>query len=87
MTGYIVVMKNPVLCAPYIQSLLLDVLPQMPPNIAIELPVDGLGLGDRFLMHNTVHVKSTMSMLFHDEITGYSIHMMSLRTLAHESHC
>lgn len=53
-TEYIVIVKNPILHAPQIWSLSLNVLLQMPENIAIELLIDGLALGHEFLLHNTV---------------------------------
>jgi hypothetical protein len=54
-------MENPILPAPQIQSLSLNVLPQMPQYFAVKLCVDGLALGDEFVMNNAMDVEK------HDE--------------------
>jgi hypothetical protein len=41
-------MENPILCAPQILLLSLNVLPQTPQNITVKLCVNGLVLGDEF---------------------------------------
>jgi hypothetical protein len=46
-TGCIVIVENSILHTPQIQSLLLNVLPQMPQNFAVKLCVDSLALGER----------------------------------------
>lgn len=33
------------------------VLPQMPLNLTLEFPIDGLAPGDRFSMHNAANIK------------------------------
>jgi hypothetical protein len=60
-TGCIVVVENPILCAPQIQSLLPNVFPQMQQNFTVKLCVDGLALGDKFAMNNATDVEK------HDE--------------------
>jgi hypothetical protein len=60
-TEFIVIVENPILCAPKIQSLSPNVLPQTPQNFAVKLCSDGLALGDEFTMNNAVDVKK------HDE--------------------
>jgi hypothetical protein len=56
-TGCIVVMENPILRAPQIRSLSLNVLPEMLQNIAVKLCVDSLALGDEFAMNNATDVE------------------------------
>jgi hypothetical protein len=56
-TVCIVVVENPILCAPQIQSLSPNVLPQTAQNFAVKLCVDGLALGDEFMMNDAVNVK------------------------------
>jgi hypothetical protein len=60
-TGCIVVVENPILCVPQIRSLLENVLPQTPQNFSVKLCVDGLDLGDEFVMNNA------MDVMKHDE--------------------
>jgi hypothetical protein len=60
-TGCIVIGENPILCAPQIQSLSLNVLPQTQHNFTVKLCVDGLALGDQFAMNNATDVEK------HDE--------------------
>lgn len=57
MTGSIVVMKNLILCALKIRSLSPNFVTQTPQNIAVELSIDALALGDEFSMHNITDVK------------------------------
>jgi hypothetical protein len=61
MTGCIVVVENPILCAPQIWLLSPNVLPQTPQNFAVKLCVDGLSFGDEFATNNAMDVKK------HDE--------------------
>jgi hypothetical protein len=49
--------ENPILCAPQIWSLSLNVLPQTPQNFAVKLCVDGLALGDEFAINNVADVE------------------------------
>jgi hypothetical protein len=56
-TGCIVVMENPILCAPQIRPLSPNVLPQTPQNFAVKLCVDGLALGDELMMNNAMDVE------------------------------
>jgi hypothetical protein len=60
-TRFIVVVENPILRAPQIQSLSPNVLPQMPQNFAVKLCVDSLARGDEFTMNSGADVKK------HDE--------------------
>jgi hypothetical protein len=60
-TGCTVIVENPTLHASQIQSLSLTVLPQMPQNFAVKLCVDGLALGDEFVMNSAADVEK------HDE--------------------
>jgi hypothetical protein len=56
-TGCIVFMENPILRAPQIWSLSLNVLLETPQNFTVKLCVDGLALGDKFVMNNDADVE------------------------------
>jgi hypothetical protein len=47
-----------------IWSLSPNVLPQTLQNFTVKLCVDGLALGDEFVINNAMDVKNTMSMVF-----------------------
>jgi hypothetical protein len=49
--------ENPILRAPQIRSLSLNVFPQTPQNSAVKLCVDGLALGDEFAMNSVTDVE------------------------------
>jgi heme oxygenase len=53
--------ENPILRAPQIRSLSPNVLPQTPQNFAVKLCVEGLALGDKFVMNKAADVEK------HDE--------------------
>jgi hypothetical protein len=50
--GCIVIVEQPIACAPQFRSFLLNVLPQTAKNIAIELSIHGLAFGSKFIVHN-----------------------------------
>jgi hypothetical protein len=60
-TGCIVIVENPILRAPQIWLLSLNLHPQMPQNFAVKLCADGLALGDEFEINNAADVEK------HDE--------------------
>jgi hypothetical protein len=49
--------ENPILRTPQIQSLSPSVLPQTAQNFAVKPFVDGLALGDEFVMNNAADVE------------------------------
>ena len=61
MRGCIVVMEQTIACAPQFRSFLLNFLPQMAKNIAVEPGVHSLALGGKFMVHNSSNVEK------HDE--------------------
>jgi hypothetical protein len=64
-TGFIVVMENPVLLPSQIRSLLLNVLPHTPQNFAVRFCVDGLALGNEFAINNATDVENYDEHSFH----------------------
>lgn len=50
-------MKNPVLHIPQIWLFLLNVLPQMPQNITVEILIGSQALGDEFSVHNATFLR------------------------------
>jgi hypothetical protein len=77
-TGCIVVVENPILHAPQIQSLSPNVLPQTPQNFAVKLYVDGLALGDKFEMSCSSFSPSSVM-----EMMGSSIAMTATLSQGH----
>jgi hypothetical protein len=49
--------ENPILHAPQMQSLSLNILPQTPQKFAVKLCVDGVTRGDEFAMNNPADVE------------------------------
>jgi len=59
--GCVVIMEQPIACAPQFRSFLPNVIPQTAKNTAVELGVHSLALGDKLMMHNPSNVEK------HDE--------------------
>jgi len=59
--GCIVIMKQPIACAPQFRLFLLNVLAETAKNIAVELGIHGLAFGGKFLVHNSSNIEK------HDE--------------------
>ena len=59
--GCIVVMEQPIVCAPQFRSFLPNVHPQTVKNTAVELGVHGLAFGGKFKVHIPSNVET------HDE--------------------
>jgi hypothetical protein len=57
--------ENPILRTPQIWSLSLNVLPQTMQNLTVKFYVDGLALGDEFMMNNAADVKKHNEHGFH----------------------
>jgi hypothetical protein len=60
-SGCIVIMEQPIACAPHFRSLSPNVFPQTAKNIAVELGVHGLAFGGKLKVHNHLNVEK------HDE--------------------
>jgi len=54
--GCVVIMEQPISCAPQFRSFSPNVVPQTAKNTAVELGVHGLALGDKLIMHNPSNV-------------------------------
>ena len=64
MRGCLVIMEQPIACAPQFRSFLPNVLPQTAKNTAVELGVHGLALGGQIHGAQSLYRrKNTMSML------------------------
>ena len=59
--GWITIMEQPIAHAPQFRSFSPNVLPQTAKNISVELGVQGLAFGDKFMVHNPSNVEK------HDE--------------------
>jgi hypothetical protein len=57
--GCIVIMEQPIARAPHFRSFSPNVLLQTAKNIAVELGIHGLTLGDIFMVHNPTNVEKT----------------------------
>jgi len=55
--GCIVIMEQPIACAPQFRPFSPNVLPQGAKNIAVELGFHGLAFGDKFMVHNPANVE------------------------------
>ena len=60
-SGCIVIMEQPIACAPQFRSFSPNVLPQTAKNIEVELGVHGLAFGGKFMVHYPSNVEK------HDE--------------------
>jgi hypothetical protein len=58
--GGIAIMEQPIAHAPQFRSLSPNVLPQTAKNIAVEVGVYGLALGDKFMVHNPSNVENAL---------------------------
>jgi len=74
-SGCIVIMEQPIACAPQFRLFLPNVLPQMVKNIAVEIGVHSLAFGGKFKVHNPSIVGK------HDELAlGRTVALPHLRS-------
>ena len=55
--GCIVIMEQPIACAPQFRSFSPNVLPQTTKNIAVEPGIHGLAFRGKFMVHNPANVR------------------------------